>query len=345
MMPFDMNQLSRREFVALTAGGAAAAPLASIRQTVLYAAAGLTAQDVVDRIKKNVGIEWRAETVDTFKAGDPATVVTGVVTTSMATLAVLRLSVKAGANLIITSGPTFYGRADAPNPAVANLNDPIFAAKNELIETERLVLCRFSDHWRARTPEPLVQGLRDAFGWSRFTAADDPARVSIPATTLGALASTIKKKLNARGGIRVVGDPRTAIRKVALIRLGAVTHSDNMEQRYVPLAFTAGATRVTATGPANANIAPPGPYMLVIVDDKGVPSVASMISVQGSAAPTVAPRPGSTASRPAGTPACRSSSTKASAVNGVCSAGLSTTPFPPMRAGASLCATRLRGSL
>ena len=217
MMPFDMNQLSRREFVALTAGGAAAAPLASIRQTVLYAAAGLTAQDVVDRIKKNVGIEWRADTVDTFKAGDPATVVTGVVTTSMATLAVLRLSVKAGANLIITSGPTFYGRADAPNPAVANLNDPIFAAKNELIKSERLVICRFSDHWRARTPDPLVQGLRDAFGWSRFTAADDPARVSIPATTLGALASTIKKKLNARGGIRVVGDPRTAIRKVALL--------------------------------------------------------------------------------------------------------------------------------
>ena len=185
MMPFDMNQLSRREFVALTAGGAAAAPLASIRQTALHAA-GLTAQDVVDRIKKNVGIEWGADTVDTFKAGDPATVVTGVVTTSMATLAVLRLSVKAGANLIITSGPTFYGRADAPNPAVANLNDPIFAAKNELIKTERLVLCRFSDHWRARTPDPLVQGLRDAFGWSRFTPADDPARMPIPATTMAA---------------------------------------------------------------------------------------------------------------------------------------------------------------
>jgi hypothetical protein len=90
------------------------------------------------------------------------------------------------------------------------------------------------------------------------------------------------------GGTLDVGtaDP-AAIRKVALIRLSAVTHSDNMEQRYVPLAFTAGATHLTATGPANANVAPPGPYMLVIVDDHGVPSVASMISVQGSAAPTV----------------------------------------------------------
>src|SRR5215213_3115790 len=57
-----------------------------------------------------------------------------------------------------------------------------------------------------------------------------------------------------------------AIAKVALIRLGAVTHSDNMEQRYVPLSFTAGASSLTATGPPNANVAPPGPYMLVVVD-------------------------------------------------------------------------------
>ena len=209
-----MIQLSRRKFVALTAGGAAAAPLAWLRQTPLHAA-GLTAQDVIDRIKKSVGVEWKADTVDTFKAGDPATGVTGVVTTSMATLAVLRLAAKVGANLIITSGPTFYARADASTPP--RRDDRIFAAKNELINTERLVIWRFSDHWRARKPDPLVQGLADALGWSQFTIAGDPIRVSIPATTLGALASTIKKKLDARGGIRVVGDPQTAIRKVALL--------------------------------------------------------------------------------------------------------------------------------
>jgi hypothetical protein len=90
------------------------------------------------------------------------------------------------------------------------------------------------------------------------------------------------------GGTLSIGtaNPGT-ITKVALIRLGAVTHSDNMEQRYVPLSFTAGATSLDATGPANANVAPPGPYMLVIVDANGVPSVASMVSVQGSAAPTI----------------------------------------------------------
>src|SRR5512132_1827158 len=51
------------------------------------------------------------------------------------------------------------------------------------------------------------------------------------------------------------GNP-ASIGKVALVRLGAVTHSDNMEQRYIPLSFTAGATSISAIAPANANDAP-----------------------------------------------------------------------------------------
>ena len=81
-----------------------------------------------------------------------------------------------------------------------------------------------------------------------------------------------------------------AIRKVALVRLGAVTHSVNMEQRYVPLTFTAGAGALTATAPANANVAPPGVYMLFIIDASGVPSVAKMVTV-GARPPTRRRRP------------------------------------------------------
>jgi hypothetical protein len=97
----------------------------------------------------------------------------------------------------------------------------------------------------------------------------------------------------------------SSIRKVALVRLGAVTHSNNMEQRYVPLSFTAGATSITATAPANANIAPPGIYMLFIIDANGVPSVARMVSVQagqGNSPPTVTltqPADGATFTAPA----------------------------------------------
>jgi galactose oxidase-like protein/Big-like domain-containing protein/Kelch motif protein len=70
-----------------------------------------------------------------------------------------------------------------------------------------------------------------------------------------------------------------SIAKVALIRLGSVTHSVNMEQRYIPLNFSAGAASLTATAPANANVAPPGIYMLFVVGNDGVPSVAKMVTV------------------------------------------------------------------
>ena len=77
-----------------------------------------------------------------------------------------------------------------------------------------------------------------------------------------------------------ISTPNAAsIRKVALVRLGAVTHSVNMEQRYVPLSFTAGSGAVNATAPANANVAPPGVYMLFVIGADGVPSVARMVRV------------------------------------------------------------------
>ena len=171
----------------------------------------LTAQEVVDRIKKSVGVEWKPDTVDTFKAGDPALVVKGVVTTGMATMDVLKQAVTAGANLVITAEPTFYSRADTATP------DPVCAAKSDFINKNGLVIWRFSDHWRLRKPDPLVQGLADVLGWSTLRAADDPTRVSIPSITLGALASRVKKTLNARGGIRVIGDPETKVERVALL--------------------------------------------------------------------------------------------------------------------------------
>jgi hypothetical protein len=87
-----------------------------------------------------------------------------------------------------------------------------------------------------------------------------------------------------------------SITKVALVKLGAVTHSNNMDQRYVPLSFTAASGTLTVTAPTSVNIAPPGDYMLFIINSAGVPSVAPVLRV-ASAPPTVqitAPPSGST---------------------------------------------------
>jgi Domain of unknown function (DUF1929)/Bacterial Ig domain len=85
--------------------------------------------------------------------------------------------------------------------------------------------------------------------------------------------------------IQISTPDAASIQKVALVRLGAVTHSNNMEQRYVPLNFTAGSGSLTASIPASVNVAPPGFYMLFIIDGAGVPSVAKMVRLDPTAPP------------------------------------------------------------
>jgi Domain of unknown function (DUF1929)/Bacterial Ig domain len=70
-----------------------------------------------------------------------------------------------------------------------------------------------------------------------------------------------------------------SIQKVGLMRLSSQTHSVEMEQRYLPLGFTAGDGTLTASVPANMHTAVPGVYMLFIVDAAGVPSVAKMVNL------------------------------------------------------------------
>ena len=74
------------------------------------------------------------------------------------------------------------------------------------------------------------------------------------------------------------------IATISLIRLSSVTHSFNSGQRinFLP-AQVAGGT-LTATAPPNANVCPPGHYMLFIVNLQGVPSVAKIIQVSAPAA-------------------------------------------------------------
>jgi Domain of unknown function (DUF1929)/IPT/TIG domain len=81
------------------------------------------------------------------------------------------------------------------------------------------------------------------------------------------------------------------ISSAALLRTGAVTHAFNQNQRYVPLTFTPAAGSLNLQAPANSNLAPPGYYMLFLVNSNGVPSVANFVQLSGSshpAAPTVA---------------------------------------------------------
>ena len=70
-----------------------------------------------------------------------------------------------------------------------------------------------------------------------------------------------------------------SISKVALVRAAAVTHSNNFDQRYVTCSFTVSGGSLSVTSPPDANHAPPGWYMLFLVNSAGAPSVARWVRV------------------------------------------------------------------
>lgn len=70
-----------------------------------------------------------------------------------------------------------------------------------------------------------------------------------------------------------------SITHVALIRPSTNSHADGFDQRYINLAFTIQKGRVTATAPQDGNHAPPGYYMLVILNSSGIPSVMPFVQL------------------------------------------------------------------
>lgn len=175
----------------------------------------MTAQEIVTRIQQQLAsqkINWRSETVDTFKAGDPATPIDGIATTGMATFNVLKRAAKANRNFVITHEPTFYNHQDQ---TAALAQDPTYEAKQQFIKDHRLVVWRFHDHAHALRPDPLVAGSARALGWTAYASPTEPRIYTLPATTLGALAADIARRLKGRA-IRVAGDPSMKVARVAL---------------------------------------------------------------------------------------------------------------------------------
>ena len=77
------------------------------------------------------------------------------------------------------------------------------------------------------------------------------------------------------------------INKVTLVRLAAVTHDFDQNQRFLSLPFQVATTEegdshLAVTAPADGNQAPPGYYMLFVVSNLGVPSVAEYVRLGGS---------------------------------------------------------------
>jgi Domain of unknown function (DUF1929)/Divergent InlB B-repeat domain len=129
----------------------------------------------------------------------------------------------------------------------------------------------------AGSGEPAATGLSDDLTAEIFsppylfkadgTPATRPVISTVPATLPYGMPFTVGTASAAQ------------ITKVMLVRLSAVTHAFDMNQRGARLSFSVGAGSLTVTAPLNTKLAPPGHYMLFIVNSSGVPSVAKMVKL------------------------------------------------------------------
>lgn len=171
-----------------------------------------TAEQVIEAMRQAAHITVAPNTVDTIKAGDPNTVVTGIATTISPTIDVLRKAVAAGDNLVITHEPSFYNHLDKTD---LYPSDAVLAEKLKYIADHHLVLFRWHDGAHARQPDFIMEGWKAKAGWtSAHRNPGEPMLYTSSPVTVQALASQLKKATGARI-VRVVGDPNLTVTKIA----------------------------------------------------------------------------------------------------------------------------------
>lgn len=190
---------------------------------------GPTAREVVAAIQQHIGVAWKTPTVDTFKAGNPDTPVTGIAVTMMATMEVLQRAAANGQNLVITHEPTFYNHLDVPEGM--DESDPVWKEKREFIDKHGLVIWRLHDHWHARTPDGIQVGMTNALGWGKYQNPENEHLYTLPETTLRQLAEEVAEKLESPV-VRVVGNPEMRLTNIAFVPgypgFGPETHALEM---------------------------------------------------------------------------------------------------------------------
>ena len=172
----------------------------------------LTANQVIGLIKKNVGVPWSGQTVDTFKTGNPEDGVTGITTCMFADMKVLQKAVAEKTNLIITHEPVFYNHLDETK----NLeNDLVYQAKIKFINDHKLIIWRFHDHFHRMKPDGIYAGMIEKLGWGKFQTDQSMVRFQFDSQKLSQFVVKLKA-IFPGSSLRVIGNPDLKFTGVAL---------------------------------------------------------------------------------------------------------------------------------
>lgn len=174
----------------------------------------MTAREVVDLIKKNVGVPWNENSYrDTFKLGNPDTTVKGIATTVMVTFGMLKRAHEAGLNMVIAHEDTFWNDRDETKDLTSN---PLYKMKTEYVLNNDMVIWRIHDHMHSmKTDFTTIGSLRSVGVKGGETSGMRPPVLTIPETTLGEFASQVKRLTGSRA-FRCAGDPKAKVSRVLL---------------------------------------------------------------------------------------------------------------------------------
>ena len=194
----------------------------------------------------------------------------------------------ANGSVLVTSGTNASGFNSFPTTSA------VLAAELWNPTTEQWTTLAFASRYRAYhatsllladgrvlvagSGQPAAPGLSDDYTAEIFTppylyAADGSLA---PRPTIASAPQSV-----SYGQSFTVDTPDAAtIAKITWIRLPSVTHAFDQGQRSSYLAYTVtGGSSLSLTAPANANVAPPGHYLLFLVNASGVPSVAKIVQI------------------------------------------------------------------
>jgi putative NIF3 family GTP cyclohydrolase 1 type 2 len=195
---------ARRTFLLTSLG------LAATKLMRAQTAPPVTAGQIIDRIKANVGIPWRAQTVDNIIAGSAETPIQGIATTMMATLDVIKRAAAAGKNMVITHESTFFSHQDRVDQFQQNAT---YLHKLEFLNKNRMVVFHFHDHLHGLKPmDGVAKGMMRELGWEKYNDPQNFRQYTFPGIPLSKLAKELETKLKIRT-MRVLGDPNLTINR------------------------------------------------------------------------------------------------------------------------------------
>ena len=179
----------------------------------LFSSDDITIQRVIDKIMEQIPGPKPFGTVDTIKTGNADQNVTGIVTTFLATVDVIKKAKWLGANLIITHEPTFYNHRDETDWLE---EDQVYQYKRNLLDENDIVVWRFHDFWHQYRPDGILTGFLKKLSWEDYLNPELENSCIIPKIGLKELAEHIKNQFQLSRTF-YIGDAELSCSKVGIL--------------------------------------------------------------------------------------------------------------------------------